>query len=346
MKKLFKAAILGSTGYTGLELTNILCRHPRVSIEFLGSKSSAGLKINKFDSRLRNFSLPLLESNEKIHASKYDVVFLALPHKVSQKFIKNNIGSTLFIDLSADFRLDNETDYLENYESKHFCPQYLNKFIYGLPEINHSKIKKTNNIAVPGCYPTSILLPLIPLIKEKLIFTNNIIIDSKSGYSGAGKKFDVLQIKNKDKINFYNYNTNNHRHICEIKQELKKHTSSPVNFSFNPHVLPLFRGMMSTIYCDLKKNITKKNILISLQKKFFKKKFVKILKAKDNLDIYSVYQTNYCLIKFFDHFNDNKIIIVSAIDNLLKGASGQAVQCMNIRFGLNESTGLLNIYNE
>jgi len=220
--------------------------------------------------------------------------------------------------------------------------EHLNNFIYGLAEIYRDKIEKSKNIAVPGCYPTSILLPLIPLVKNKLIDTKNIIIDSKSGYSGAGKKFDFNKMKSKNDYNFYNYNTNNHRHIAEIKQELNKHSSeNEVKFSFNPHILPNFRGMISTIYCNLNNSI-KKTDVINLFKDLQKiNPFIKYIDNDETLDFFSVLNSNYCKIKIFNHHSEDKIIIVSAIDNLIKGAAGQAVQCFNIAENIEETVSLV-----
>ena len=195
---------------------------------------------------------------------------------------------------------------------------------------------------MPGCYPTSILLPLIPLIKNKLIDTKNIIIDSKSGYSGAGKKFDFNKMKSKNDYNFYNYNTNNHRHIAEIKQELNKHGSeNEVKFSFNPHILPNFRGMISTIYCDLNNGIQKTDIINLFQNLQKINPFIKYIDNDEVLDFFSIQNSNYCKIKVFDHYSDDKLIIVSAIDNLIKGAAGQAVQCFNIAENIEETVSLV-----
>ena len=210
----------------------------------------------------------------------------------------------------------------------------------GLPEINFELIQNTNNIAVPGCYPTSVLLPLIPLLKSNLIQSDNIIIDSKSGYSGAGKKFNKINITKDSMLNFYNYNTNQHRHICEIHQELSKNSKTDIKFSFNPHILPIFRGMMSTIYCDLKKNISNHDINECLIKFYSNANFVKLIDKVERNDFFKVQNTNNCYIKLFNYYDSSKIIIVSLIDNLLKGASGQAVQCMNIMFGYDEKLGL------
>ena len=228
MKKTITVAVLGSTGYVGLELIYILSRHSGIKIIFLGSENFPNKDIREFDKRITNDTLPKLDLYKNIDLTNIDVVFLALPHSVSQNFVKENINKTKIIDLSADFRLDDSEVYKNNYNLNHLCPELLKNFIYGLPEINYELIQNNNNIAVPGCYPTSVLLPLIPLLKANLIRRDNIIIDSKSGYSGAGKKFDKKNISNKGILNFYNYNTNQHRHICEIHQELSKISNTSI----------------------------------------------------------------------------------------------------------------------
>ena len=343
MKQKITSAVLGSTGYTGLELINILSHHPNVIIKFLGSNSYPGERINKFDKRITNEFLPKLDLVNSIDLSNIDVVFLALPHSVSQRFVKENINKSNIIDLSADFRLDDNEIYNKNYKTEHSCPDLLDHFIYGLPEINHTLIQNRKNVAIPGCYPTSILLPLIPLFKENLIKSENIIIDSKSGYSGAGNKFDLKKISNNGKKNFYNYNTNQHRHICEIVQELSKYSITEVKFSFNPHIMPIFRGMMSTLYCDLQQNTTAQDVNLCLKNYYKKFNFVHMINNDDSVDFFKVQNTNNCYIKLFKHYDESKIIVVSLIDNLLKGASGQAVQCMNIMFNYDESLGLDNL---
>ena len=338
----FKVAVLGSTGYVGMELVKILSNHSYVDINFLGSETINERYLNNIENTKEYNQLPLLKPNNGFNADVSNYVFLALPHSVSNKYVKKYFNKINIIDLSADFRLDNFDDYKKNYGNEHECKEYLNNFIYGLVEINREKILDSKNIAVPGCYPTSILLPLIPLIKNKLINTENIIIDSKSGYSGAGKKFDFNKMKSKNDYNFYNYNTNNHRHIAEIKQELNKHNSeNEIKFSFNPHILPNFRGMISTIYCDLN-NSVKKNDIINLFHELQKiNPFLKYIDNDEPLDFFSVQNSNYCKIKIFNHHSDDKIIIVSAIDNLIKGAAGQAVQCFNIVENIEETVSLV-----
>ena len=342
MKKLINVAVLGSTGYVGMELVKILLNHQNVNINFLGSDSVTNKYLSSIDNKIIYTNLPILKNNKSFDPSLSDYVFLALPHTVSSRYVKDIFNKVKIIDLSADFRLDNEDVYNKNYGDEHACTEYLNKFTYGLAEINSSKISKANNVAVPGCYPSSILLPLIPLIKECLIKSENIIIDSKSGYSGAGKKFNIANIKSDNDLNFFNYNTNTHRHISEIKQELLKFNSDKrLSFSFNPHVLPSFRGMMSTIYCDLNDNVEKKDV-INLFKNFSNENyFIKFIEDEQRLDFFSVQNTNFCKIKIFNHLNENKIIIVSNIDNLIKGASGQAVQCLNLMENYKETEALI-----
>ena len=337
----YKVAVLGSTGYVGLELVKILSNHPFINLNFLGSENFSEKNIQILDSSIKNLKIPKISANSNFDPKKSDIVFLALPHGISHKYVKKFFNKIKIIDLSADFRLDSINTYEDNYNKDHTCPELLNSFIYGLPEINFSKINKCSYIAIPGCYPTSILLPIIPLLKNNLINTSNIIIDSKSGYSGAGKKFNISNIKNNNDLNFYNYNTNTHRHICEIKQELYKHSDNKlINFSFNPHILPIFRGMMSTIYCDLKKGINIKDIKNTYDEFSKKLPFIKFLNKKEKADFFSVQNNNNCLIKLYKHQNDSHIIIVSLIDNLLKGAAGQAVQCFNIMMNLDEKIGL------
>ena len=267
--------------------------------------------------------------------------FLALPHGISNKYVSNFYDKIQIIDLSADFRLDNFEIYKNNYGEDHSSPSLLKNFIYGLPEFTKNNLSNHKNIAVPGCYPTSVLIPILPLLNNKLISATDIIIDSKSGYSGAGKNFDLKNIKHLEDTNFYNYNTNNHRHICEMRQELEKANSSKVLFSFNPHILPNFRGMMSTIYCNLTSGI-KKNDIINCYNQLDKDNlFIEFIQNNSRADFFSVQRTNKCILKLFDNYDSKKIIIVSLIDNLQKGAAGQAVQCFNLSRDFNEDVALI-----
>ena len=341
MDKIYSVAVLGSTGYVGLELVKILKNHPNVKINFLGCENPQNLSVNFFDDINLHKNLPNIELNINFDPLNSDILFLALPHGASHAYVKKFNNKIKIIDLSADFRLDSLDLYKTNYNEDHSCPDILNSFVYGLPEINKAKIINMSNVAIPGCYPTSILIPIIPLLDNDLLNGENIIIDSKSGYSGAGKKFSLSNIKNLEDFNFYNYSTNEHRHICEIQQELNKHSSKNINFSFNPHILPVYRGMMSTIYSDLNKDVTVEDIKDTFKNFTRDLPFVKFLDNDEKADFFSVQNTNNCLIKIFKHHNNKKIIIVSLIDNLLKGAAGQAVQCFNIMSNLKEELGLI-----
>jgi len=341
MSKKVSVAILGSTGFVGIELIKILSKHPNVDIVFIGTENNPNTSIKSFDKSINDKQLPLTQLNQNFNYNDADTVFLALPHGISNQYVKQFYNKIQIIDLSADYRLDNYDIYKKHYENFHSTPDLLNNFIYGLPEFKKNELKNNKNIAVPGCYPTSILIPLIPLLEKKLIKSTNIIIDSKSGYSGAGKKFEIHNIKNSYDYNFYNYNTNNHRHICEIKQELEKVNKSSVLFSFNPHILSSFRGMMSTIYCDLDSNITRDNIINCYKQLEIDNNFIEFNNNDKRSDFFSIQNTNKCLIKLFDHYDNSKIIIVSLIDNLKKGAAGQAVQCFNLSLGFDETIALI-----
>jgi len=341
MPKKISVAILGSTGYVGLELVKILSKHPSVDIVFIGTEKSPNISIQKFDSSIDTSDIPNTQLNRDFNYNIADTVFLALPHSVSNEYVKLFYDKIQIIDLSADFRLDDYEIYKENYGTNHSCPTLLNDFIYGLPEFNRDKLVNCKNIAVPGCYPTSILVPTLPLLRNKLIKSSNLIFDSKSGYSGAGKNFDKVNIENLNDYNFYNYNTNQHRHICEIRQELEKEHDKEVLFSFNPHILPNFRGMMSTIYCDLNDKIEESDVINCFEKLDSQNYFIEFNNDQRRADFFLVQNTNKCVLKIFKHYDDSKIIIISLIDNLLKGAAGQAVQCFNLSKGFDESLGLI-----
>ncbi len=339
MHTLTNVAVLGSTGYVGSELVYLLNKHPNVKINFLGSDSLSDCYFEYNNSEYKN--LPYIKNNDLFDPSDAEYVFLALPHSVSNKFVKNFFGKIKIIDLSADFRLDNYELYKSDYGNGHCCSDLMSKFVYGLPEIYRNEISKSDNIAVPGCYPTSILLPLIPLVKNNLINLKNIIIDSKSGYSGAGKKFDMKNIQSNADYNFYNYNTNSHRHINEIKEQLLKNSNNnEIEFVFNPHILPNFRGMMSSIYCNLNDNTGLETIQKIYENYEKDNDFIKIIKNNERIDFFSIQNTNFCKIKIYSNPNQNKIIIVSVIDNLIKGAAGQALQCLNICANYKESISL------
>ena len=332
--------ICGATGYIGLQLTKLLCKHKKINIKYLCGSSSVGKKIELYDKELKRFKLPKISIFKKEYLSDVDVIFTALPNGEAQSISKFLDKKNLLIDLAADFRLNNKKDYEKWYKTKHKAFNQIKKSIYSIPEISGKLIKKFPIISCPGCYPTSVLIPLIPLIKKNLINNKTIIIDSKSGYSGAGRN---VHKKYKDK-NLYEslsaYGLANHRHNVEIQQELDLQTGKKNKFHFTPHLTPMFRGILSTIYIDLKKNININKIIKVLKVHYKNHKFIKVVKINTFLSTNDVINTNNCLISVCKSKYKDKIIILSVIDNLIKGGGGQAIQNMNLFYGFKETEGL------
>jgi len=342
IQKKINVAVIGATGYTGLDLVLILSKHPKVKVKYLCATKNLGKNINFFDKRIKK-QLPIISSVKKINWKSLDLVFLSLPNGEAQKLINkiflinNNLK---FIDLSADFRISNPKIYEKNYNLKHKAKNLIKNSIYSLPEFSKGKVKKFRIISNPGCYPTSIQIPLIPLIQKNLIKTKNITIDSKSGYSGAGKNLERKFTHKNLYSSIFAYSTKNHRHICETEQELLKYTKKKVIFSFNPHLLPTFRGILSSIYVNSQKGKSASYLRNYLFKFYKKSKFIKVLKVNTSLGSGNVLNTNNCEISICETKIKNKFIIFSAIDNLIKGASGQAIQNMNLMYNFPENLGL------
>ena len=341
-KNIINIAVVGATGYTGLDLVFLLSKHPKVKVKYLCATKYLGKDISFFDKRIKK-KLPKISSITNIKWELIDLIFLSLPNGEAQKIINkiyNKYKKVKFIDLSADFRIENSSVYKKNYKLNHKSKKIQKNSIYAIPEFVKHDICKFRIIANPGCYPTSIQIPLIPLIKKKLISTSDIIIDSKSGYSGAGKN---LENKFTHK-NLYNsvfaYNTKQHRHVAEIDQEFKKHTKKNIKFIFNPHLIPTFRGLLTSIYVSLQKNSSSAKVRKELIKEYRDNKFIKILKLNSKLGSGNVLNTNNCEISICSTRFKDKIIILSAIDNLIKGASGQAIQNMNLLFNFPEQLAL------
>ena len=340
MKDSLKIAIAGATGYVGLELIRILSNHPKSKIVYLCARSSIGKHIQVYDKKINTKKLPKISKLSNIDWNKIDVIFTALPNGEAQKIAKLIPKFIKLIDLSADFRLENVETYKKWYGKFYGDKKLINESVYGLSEFSRNKIKKQRIIACPGCYPTSIQLPLIPLIQKGIINANNIVVDSKSGYSGAGKN-----INKKFKFkNLYEsvsaYGISSHRHLAEIDQELSKKTKKNIKVFFTPHILPMFRGILSTIYIEPKKKYDAKKIYNFLKNFHKGNLFIKFAKFNKPIGTGEVIYTNNCQISVCYSRLKNKVVIISTIDNLIKGASGQAVQNMNIAFNFKESIGL------
>ena len=334
------ALIAGSTGYIGIQLIKLLVKHKNINIKFLCGNNSVGKNISLYDHSLQNKKLPkIIKFNKKL-LKEVDIIFTALPNGEAQEISNSLQKHNTLIDLAADFRLKKSSDYLKWYKQKHKSVKNIKKSVYSLPEICLKNLKKYKIISCPGCYPTSILLPLVPLVDKNLIDLKNIVVDSKSGYSGAGKSVH----KKFKKKNLYNslsaYSVGYHRHIPEINQELNNHTKQNINLLFTPHLSPMFKGILSTIYVDLKSGISLTKLKNTLRFFYMKKKFIKILENNKPLSTNDVIDTNNCFISVCKTQHKNKIIILSAIDNLIKGGAGQAIQNMNLKFNFNIDEGL------
>jgi N-acetyl-gamma-glutamyl-phosphate reductase len=337
-----KVAICGGSGYTGGELLRILSQHSGVEITSITSERSAGRKLTGLFPHLHKYGdLTFEQLNKEELLNKADVFFLALPHGASQEavnfFFRN--GKKV-IDLSADYRLRDPEIYKEWYGLSHEFVSALKKAVYGLPEIYRSRIKKAALIANPGCYPTSAILGLLPAIKAKIVDTASIVIDSKSGTSGAGRKADVAVSFCEVNEGFKAYGIGTHRHTPEIEQELSCLAGREITVNFTPHLLPVDRGILSTIYAKMTKKTDTASVLKIYRKRYDGEPFVKVHDEGVLPNIKNVRGTNICEIGVKVNPRTNTLIVVSAIDNLVKGASGQAVQNMNIMLGLPEQEGL------
>jgi N-acetyl-gamma-glutamyl-phosphate reductase len=332
--------IIGANGYTGFELMKILSRHPNARLQILTSRSQKGKKITEAYPSLTALKDQSFEDVDMDKLSKTDVVFSCLPHassaEICAKLYKSGVK---VIDLSADFRYKDIELYENTYKAKHPAPELLKSAVYGLPELYRDQIKNSSLVGNPGCYPTSAILPLYPLLKENIINNSSLIIDSKSGTSGAGKKADVDLIFSEVNESLKAYAVTTHRHTSEIEEVLSLNSKSDVTVCFTPHLLPITRGILSAIYAPLNTAVTMDDIYSIYAQYYQSEPFVKVIQELPQIKW--VANTNNIFIGFRIDSKNNMLIIISVLDNLIKGASGQAVQNMNIMFGLPETTGLV-----
>ncbi|MBU0969493.1 MAG: N-acetyl-gamma-glutamyl-phosphate reductase [Proteobacteria bacterium] len=338
---MIKVGIAGASGYTGIELIKLISNHPEARLEAITSGSYTGKPLTDIFPSMRGFeSLICEELDAKTLSSRVDLMFLALPHKVSMAHAAPLVEQGIkVIDLSADFRFKNPGTYEMAYQP-HTAKDLLAESVYGLSEIYRDQIKTARIIGNPGCYPTTILLALLPLIKENLIEPDGIISDSKSGVSGAGRSLSLSTHYCEVNESFAPYKIGNHRHTPEIEEILSLHGKQDIKITFVPHLVPVMRGMVSTIYGQAVKSARLTDIRRAYEKYYSEEPFVRLLPEGFFPAMSHVRGTNCCDIGC--HFDENtgRIILVSAIDNLLKGAAGQAVQNMNILFGLPDERGL------
>jgi N-acetyl-gamma-glutamyl-phosphate reductase len=339
---MLKVAIVGASGYTGVELLRILHCHPEAAVTCVTSERSAGKRISDIYPGLRGRCDLLLENLEPVRvAGKADFIFTALPHKAAMEVVPTFLEmGTQVVDLSADYRLRDHREYEKWYEP-HLSPALLKKAVYGLPELKRARVAGADLVANPGCYPTSVILGLAPLLKKKLIDPASIIADSKSGVTGAGRGAKVDNLYCEVNEGFKAYGVGGvHRHIPEIEQELSIISGNKMTITFTPHLVPMDRGILSTIYAIPVKSVTTADLL-KVYNDFYKgEPFVRVLQEGSFPSTSFVRGSNFCDIGLTVDSRTGRVIVVSAIDNLVKGASGQAVQNMNIMCGFPEAMGL------
>ncbi len=338
---MLKVAVVGASGYTGVELLRILVGHPEVEICCVTSRQHEGLPINEVFPSLTGFCELVCESLDvDVIAKRVDLVFTALPHKSAMEVVPGFLAAGCkVIDLSADYRLKDRAVYEQWYQT-HSSPGLFAEAVYGLPELNADQLHTTRLIANPGCYPTSIILALAPLIEKQLIDPKSLIADSKSGVSGAGRGVKLGSLYCEANEGFKAYGIASHRHTPEIEQELAGLFNSHIRLSFTPHLLPVNRGILSTCYADLLEEKSTEALLELYLERYEKESFIRIMPAGQLPDIAYVRGTNFCDIGLVSDQQTGRVIVVSAIDNLVKGAAGQAVQNMNIMCDFHEALGL------
>ena len=340
--KNIKAGIVGGTGYTGVELLRLLVAHPEVELSLITSRGDAGTAVADMFPNLRG-ALDIAFTEPDMQALKTcDVVFFATPNGIAMTMVRELLEAGVkVIDLAADFRLSDPAEWEQWYGMPHACPELLEEAIYGLPEVNREAIRKARLVANPGCYPTAVQLGLLPLIENNLVDTQHLIADCKSGVSGAGRKATVGTLLAECSESFKAYAVSGHRHLPEIRQGLKRAANSDVGLTFVPHLTPMIRGIHATLYARL---MTTAEDLQALYETYYQNEyFVDVLPAGSHPETRTVKGANHCRLALHVPQGGETVVVLSVIDNLVKGAAGQAVQNMNLLFDLDERTGLQGI---
>jgi N-acetyl-gamma-glutamyl-phosphate reductase len=335
-----RIGILGASGYTGAELLRLLARHPGVDIRLLTADRQAGKALADVFPHLGGLDLPKLVKIEEADWSAVDLVFCCLPHGTTQEVIAGLPARLKVVDLSADFRLSDLASYAEWYGHEHRAPELQKQAVYGLTELAREAVAKARLVANPGCYPTSAQLPLMPLIEKNMIDADDIVIDAKSGVSGAGRDAKQQSLYAEVTEGIHAYGIASHRHAPEIEQGLSQAAGRALKVNFTPHLMPMSRGILSTIYVRLAKGATAAGLRQELARRYTGEAFVRILPEGQAPATRHVRGSNHCLIGVFADRVPGRAIILSVIDNLVKGASGQAVQNMNVMAGWPETTAL------
>ncbi|GAB4821680.1 hypothetical protein N2152v2_008726 [Parachlorella kessleri] len=337
-----RIAVLGASGYTGEEVVRLLSLHPTFKVTVLTGDRQAGKPFHDvFPHLVTAANVPDLVKIDDVNFDHVDAVFCCLPHATTQEVLKGLPERLKVVDLSADFRLRDVNVYAEWYGGEHKAPELQKEVVYGLTELHREAVKKARVVANPGCYPTSVQLPLVPLIEKGLIETEDIVIDAKSGISGAGRsaKQNLLYAEATEGINAYG--VGKHRHMPEIEQGLSDAAGKPVLISFTPHLMPMTRGMEAACYVKMTPGTTVADLRACLEERYAEEPFVKLLRPGEIPQTHYVRGSNYNHINVFQDRIKGRAIVLSVIDNLVKGASGQAIQNMNVMMGVPEETALL-----
>ena len=339
---MIKVGIVGGTGYTGVELLRLLAQHPNVQLHAITSRSEAGMPVAQMFPSLRGrVDLAFSEPNLDVLGA-CDVVFFATPHGVAMKQAPELLARGVkVIDLGADFRLTDLPTFEKWYGMPHSCPDILAEAVYGLPEVNRDAIRKARIVGNPGCYPTAVQLGFLPLLRAGLIDTAHLIADAKSGVSGAGRKAEVSSLFAEAGESFKAYGVNGHRHLPEISQGLTGMTADKIGLTFVPHLLPMIRGIHTTLYGRLTRDPG--NLQALFESTYVNEPFVDVMPAGSTPETRSVKGANTCRIAVYRPQGGDTVVVLSVIDNLVKGAAGQAVQNMNLMCGLPETAGLTQI---
>jgi N-acetyl-gamma-glutamyl-phosphate reductase len=341
-----KVAIIGASGYVGEELVGLLLRHPFADLVAVTSRQFVGKTLSEIFPRFSHYQkaceLRFDESDPSQLRQQAKTIFLALPHGLAAEFAKPLLQAGVrVLDLSADFRIRNAQKYKEFYNEDHRAPQLLGDAVYGLPEIHRDKISGAKLVACPGCYPTSILLPLLPLVRERVVDLASIVVTSLSGVTGAGRKVEAGYLFAECNESLRPYGVPKHRHLSEIEEQISSFAGQEVTIQFTPHLVPVNRGILTTIYLDLRERIDSGSIASIYEKAYHGEPFVRLLGDERFPDTKNVTGTNFIDVAWRVDRRTGRAILMSAIDNVVKGASGQAIQCFNLMHGYPGTEGLL-----
>jgi N-acetyl-gamma-glutamyl-phosphate reductase len=338
---MIKVGIVGGTGYTGVELLRLLAAHPQVTLQVITSRADAGTPVNQMFPSLRGFVDLSFTHPDQAHLEECDLVFFATPNGIAMQQVRTLLDAGVkVIDLAADFRLQDIPSWEKWYGMAHACPDLVAEAVYGLPEVNRAQIKTARLLANPGCYPTAVQLGFIPLLEAGVIEPNSLIADAKSGVSGAGRKTEMSNLFAEASDNFKAYGVAGHRHLPEIKQGLARVRGEEVGLTFVPHLTPMIRGIHATLYGKLTRKVDLQSLF---EQRYANEPFVDVMPAGSHPDTRSVRGANHCRIAVHRPQGGDTVVVLSVIDNLVKGAAGQAVQNMNIMFGVPEDTALNNV---